>query len=149
MIPTYPQQAFSPYQVMPSPYHPPYGYPPLSPLYVPPTLDVWPMEGHDYRQDVYHHHSPQVPLRPAWVTPPSTPSRPQKIKRIDRNDALSPLKVAETLTTLDHTPENGREHVEQTADEPNDGLEPGELVEGEEIDITSRHQVLERRASMP
>jgi hypothetical protein len=85
-----------------------------------------------------------------WVTPPSTPSRPQKIKRIDRNTALSPLKVAETLTTLEHVPkENRREQVKQAIGEENGGLEPGELVEGEEVDITDRHQVLERRASMP
>lgn len=150
IIPSYTPPGFSPYQAMPSPYHPPYMYPPLSPLYVPPTLDIWPREGRDYRQDIYHHHSPPVPPQPMWVTPPSTPSRPQKIKRIDRNAALSPLKVAETLTTLEHVPkESKREQAKQETGGENGDLEPGELVEGEEVDITDRHQVLERRASMP
>lgn len=154
-MPSYSQPAVSPYHAMPSPYCSPYLYPSLSPIYLPSTPDGRLMEIRDYRQGVYHHPCSQIPLHP--ISPPSTPPRPQKIKRIDRNAALSPLKAVETLSELEEvgkrnenewerekagemmTPVTGREVA---------GLEPGELTETED-DVSKRHQVLERRASIP
>lgn len=159
-IPAYPQPAVSPYYTMPSPYHSPYGY--GSPMYLPPTPDGRMM---DYRQpEMYHSPLPQVPLYP--MSPPSTPLRPQRIKRIDRNAAFSPLKMAddsfaeleelgtgnmEKLLSKAINGSSGTEKVLGGESREKEGLEPGELREGEEEEVVSKrhHQVLERRASIP
>lgn len=158
-LPGYPQPTASPYHPMPSPYHSPYVYPPSSPLYPPSTPDSRLMEVPDYRPDIRYHHSPQAQVQPMPLSPLSGPPRPQRIKRIDRNTALSPLKVAGTLTELE---EVARQSVKEQMQDAADGsgenaitgrgaecLEPGELTEAEEEVVAGKRQVLERRASMP
>jgi hypothetical protein len=131
-------------------------------MYLPPTPDGRMM---DYRQpEMYHSPLPQVPLYP--MSPPSTPLRPQRIKRIDRNAAFSPLKMAddsfaeleelgtgnmEKLLSKAINGSSGTEKVLGGESREKEGLEPGELREGEEEEVVSKrhHQVLERRASIP
>ncbi|KXN91330.1 hypothetical protein AN958_01305 [Leucoagaricus sp. SymC.cos] len=154
-VPAYPQTTVSPYYAMPPPYHSPYAYPSLSPLHLPSTPDGRMMDIRDYRPEMYHSPLPHLPLHP--MSPPSTPPRPQWIKRIDRNAALSPLRMAENFVDLEEVGagnENGPPNatVEKPAtfaEKDAECLEPGELTEGEGQGVSEKSQILERRASMP